>query len=357
MAHILKFCVAGLFFTTMLFAQSNPVKLTDTPQHFELNPSFAEQGRSVLFMVFTGDVDHPKPWDYALCKSDILASATTEIAAPGVIDYSVQNNGFDVLILRTNPTTRFDGSGHEFYTFACDWEIRRLNLKTGAEERVASAKGRPLAHGYAHLGVDGFPDSETGRYVTKTPDGMREILVQREKEQRKYHFKFYRVSGQEHREIFTTEAWQSYRDVEWFPPVVWLDNSSFLTLGFHSDSGQKFPQSEGLFSIVKFNLNKNEATVIYKNSSLDPFSKLAYNSQTGEIFFQKFNANTQKTELCRLNPDARDVEIVYESKTDLGEVRFDPSGTEAVFTQFHYNTTDIMRIMLDRNRIERLARN
>lgn len=362
MARLNKFFVlVGLMLTQAISAPSdsgsraNITNLTDSPAHYEFNPSFAEQGRSVLFLMFNGDVDDPRPWDYVLCKSDILGHTWSYVSAAGVIDYRVQDDGYHVLILRTDPERTFEGSGLEFYSSRCNWEIRRLDLRTESELLVESAKNEPLTRGYARLGVDGLPDFELGRSISRSPDGQRNIIVRREKNRDRYFFNFSQIKEGSRRDIYSTEAWKSYRDEEWFPKVVWLQNNSFLTVTFRSDPNPKFPQSEGLFSIVKFNLNNDDSEVVYKAAALEPFTNLCYNPYTRDIFFQKMNANTNKIELCRLNSFDKDVEIVYESDWQLGELRFEPQGSEAVLTGFQNDNSDIFRLTLNGHRIQRLV--
>jgi len=333
----------------------NVTNITDSPDNYELNPSFAEQGKSILFMLFTGDVDDPRPWDYILCKSDLYGHTWSYVSTAGVIDYRVQDNRHDVLILRTDPDRDFEGSDMEFYSSRCDWEIWQLDLRTEKQRLVEDANNQPIALGYARLGVTGLPDFERGRSVKRAPDGKRKIIVQREKKQGRYFFTFYQQETESRHEIHSTEAWQSYRDTEWFPPIVWLDNSTFLTVAFRSNFHPKFPQSEGFFSIVNFNLNNANSEVVYEAESLEPFTNLCYNPNTADIFFQRMNANTKKTELCQLNSNGKAVEIVYESDGQLGKLKFDYPGTEMVLTEFQHSGSDIMRLTLRGQQIQRLV--
>lgn len=329
--------------------------ITESPEDYEVNPSFAEQGRTVLFLTFVGDANAPRPWDYVLCKTDVHGQTRSYLSTAGVIHYRVQDNGYHVLILRTDPDRAFHGDEIAFYSSRCDWQIWQLDLRTQKRRLVQSANNQPLARGYAKLGVTGLPDFKLGRAIHAAPNGKREIVVQREKNRDRYVFTFYRRDGGTQREIYSTEAWISYRDVEWFPELIWLDHSTFLTVVFRSDPEAKFPQSRGLFSIVKFNLNKAHGEIVYEAEAARPFTKLCYDPLTADVFFQKFDENTKQTELCRLNLNDNGVDIVYDSAGQLGEVGLERQGAEVVFTEFKTNTSDIMRLTLTGPGIQRLV--
>jgi hypothetical protein len=129
--------------------------------------------------------------------------------------------------------------------------------------------------------------------------------------------------------------------------VVWLDESSFITVRFQSIPDERFPQSEGLFSIVRVDLNEPSETHLFSDFALKPFPKIALHPSASTLYFHKVGKAYETTELWRLNLVTKLAEMIYSVEGDLGDVRFASDGSSLVFTQLIDHNFDIIRVDLE----------
>ncbi|MFQ5770627.1 MAG: hypothetical protein ACE5HX_08830 [bacterium] len=194
------------------------------------------------------------------------------------------------------------------------------------------------------------------QFLKKSPQNTTQILIQRETQGKFLYFNFYLIDNfARKKKIFMTESWQSYSDMNWWPSLIWLNETKFITIGFYSDIEQSLPQSEGLFSIVQIDLNDFSKEILYTDLEIKPFPKFVLNPSLTDLYFQKAGKQSDSTELWKLDLAEKNAEMIYSVQGDLGEIRFSSDGSSFVFTQLLANNFDIIRIDLDRNHIRQLV--
>jgi hypothetical protein len=319
--------------------------ITHSDHQLEMNPRFIENGTKILFLIFTGNPESPKPWDYMLSSSDREGHSIYYITSQGVLDYNVLSDEFGVLVLKAITTA--ENWDIDAYEDIREWELWYLDLENRVNVLLESSKGLPLSEGYKILGLADLPNHQLAQFSTQSPRRTTRLLVQREEKEEKYFYKFYVEKGVGRKVIFTTEAWQSYSHNEWWPAVVWLDESSFITVRFQSIPDERFPQSEGLFSIVRVDLNEPSETHLFSDFALKPFPKIALHPSASTLYFHKVGKAYETTELWRLNLVTKLAEMIYSVEGDLGDVRFASDGSSLVFTQLIDHNFDIIRVDLE----------
>lgn len=333
-----------------IFSSKN---ITQKIDGFAVNPRLVENGAEVLFLVFSGDPQSPKPWDYKLSKSDRDGNSAYFLTSSGVLDYTVNTNGSGVLVLMMMNSCDTSVSSYEDIQA---WELWYLDLQSEEKLLLESSSNLPLSDGYKILGLADLPNSSEGQMVSGSPQKTQKLLIQRNSAGFNFYFSFYRLDANQRRtEIFRTEAWQSYYDFEWWPSVVWLTERSFLTLRFQSLFNEVFPQSEGLFSIVKVDLISKAAVEIHSDFSIKPFPRLTLSPDGGFLVFQKFGSDKEITELWKLRLDDATFERIYAVRGELGEPRFAADGKSLVFTEVVGSHFDIIRLDLERSSIENVV--
>ena len=330
--------------------------LTYAIDQLALNPRFIENGREVLFLIFSGDPNSPKPWDYKLSRSDCDGQEAYFMTAGGVLDYNVLADEHGVLVLMALPSLQAEESHNDLYEEIRDWELWYLDLSSEEHSLLESARGLPLAEGYKILGLADLPNSTTGQITTASPRKTQRVLIKRQAVGFQDYFSYHLLGDPDPEvEALRTEAWHSYHDSEWWPDVVWLDESNLITLRFQSLLNEAFPQNEGLFSIVKIDLFSKSVTELHSDFLIKPFPRLALNPEASALFFQKFGKEDDITELWKLSLTDDAAEIVYSTHGDLGEARFASHGKSLVFTEVTDNHFDIIRLDLDRGRISNVV--
>jgi hypothetical protein len=357
---------ALLAFQNSLFAQmANPPaspptfyskNITRDIDQLAVNPRLIEKGSQVLFLIFSGNPQSPKPWDYQLSRADRDGSAAYFLTPSGVLDYNVLGNERGVLVLMAIPSLQASGDCANSYEEIKDWELWYIDLEGEEKQLLESSNNLPLSEGYKILGLADLPNTAAGEIITNSPDQLHRLVIQRKPVGFQYRFSFCRLNaaGARH-EIFATAAWQSFSEVEWRPEVVWLDNRRFVTIHFQSIFNDAFPQSEGLFSIVEVDLISGAATELFRDFSIKPFPRLAPNPDGRAIFFQKFGSEKDITELWKLNSADQSAAMVYRVRGELGEPRFSSDGKSVVFTEVTDQHFDIIRLDLDRSSIENVV--
>lgn len=362
----------GVFFILLLLALQIPVygqianvpasqpnfnskNITRTIEQLAVNPRLIGNGSQILFLTFSGDPNHPKPWDYKLSRADRDGNSAYFLTSSGVLDYSVLTNERGVLILMAIPSLQANPECERLYEEIREWELWHLDLESEEKQLLESSSNLPLSDGYKILGLADLPQSVTGSISSRSPDKTRQIMIQRQPAGINFYFKYLRVDNAKKQvEVFRTASWQSYHDNEWWPEIVWLNERSLLTIGFQNLFNDSFPQSEGLFSIVKVDLISGATQNLHSDFSIKPFPRMALNPDGSALFFQKCGFDNS-SELWKLNLTNDAAEMIYSVAGELGDSRFAADGKSLVFTEVTDQHFDIIRLDLERNSIENVV--
>ncbi|MFQ5603161.1 MAG: hypothetical protein ACE5HS_07825 [bacterium] len=365
--NMLRALVSLLSLAVLVFGQqlhSQPLRpnanfhftnVTNSNRIMEVNPRFIQKGRRILYLEFVGKPFAPQPWDYRLVMVNQDGSDKIALETTGVIDYNVRPDDQSVLLLKSPTAVQFT-SNDDLASSIFDWEIWNLSLLNGEKVLLESSSGLPLSEGYRILGRSEIPAGQLPEFRTTSPKNTFQMVLRRTQSDGSLRVTFTLIqsNGME-QEIFRTECWKSYSDLEWQPSVIWLDESHFITLGFVSNVQARFPQSEGLFSIVRIDLQNASQEILYSDAEIRPFPKFVLNPTATELYFQKANAEKGTAELWKLNLLLKGAELVYWVNGDLGEPRFSNDGRSFVFTRLMNNNFDILRADLDREYFLRVA--
>ncbi|MFQ5823168.1 MAG: hypothetical protein ACE5JB_03845 [bacterium] len=331
--------------------------ITHTKNLLEIKPRFVENGRSVLFLVFSGDYLSPKPWDYRLSKSDREGLTTSYLTTKGVLDYNVLSDDQGILVLKVNPTLKINNADYDLNDEIQGWELWYINLQGDEKVLLEASKVLPLSVGYYMLGLGVLPNINFDEFVISSPKKTSQFIVRRYKKREfSYFFKFYHLNTLGKEEVFfKTEARNSYSDWTYWPIITWLDENNFITLSFKSNVDSQVAKGKGLFSLVKVDLQSMSQEILYEDFSFRPFPRFVLNPTATKLFFQRLGEEKDTTELWSLTLDTKIPKMIYKVKGELGEVRFSLDGSSVVFTQRQENNFDIIRVDLDRNKIQKLA--
>ncbi|MFQ6112829.1 MAG: hypothetical protein ACE5NG_01935, partial [bacterium] len=232
-----------------------PKNITRTDSLLEIKPRFIESGRSVLFLVFSGDYLRPKPWDYRLSKSDRDGQAVDYLTTNGVLDYNVLPDEQGILVLEATQSLKMSQPDYDSYDEMEGWELWYLNIKGGEKVLLESSNDLPISVGYYMLGLGILPKVSSFEYLIYSPQKTAQIVIRQEKKQDLSYFRFYYPDRTRREEVlFETEAWNSYSHTPWWPTITWLDENNFATMRFESNDDCQLLQYDGLFSIVKVDL-------------------------------------------------------------------------------------------------------
>ena len=327
--------------------------LTRTQDYIEVNPRFVNDGNYVLFLVFVGNPASPGPADYVLTKCDRDGHLIYYMSTRGVLDYNVLENESGVLVLKAveDPETATAESSTP-YEQQQAWELWYINFENDEEVLLEASMGLPLSEGYRMLGLTDLPDSNLGQIRSLSPHKTNQLLVKRDRVDDYWVFRYYRVTDDsEPDEVFRSESWVPLTDQEWWPTIRWLNESTFVTVSFNSALDEKFPQSQGLFSIVSVDLEHGTGEVLYSDFDIHPFPKVVLSPSGQNLYFQK--SRNGFSEIWRLNLVSRSAEILYRVEGELGEVRISPDETSLVFTQHTEDNFDIIRLDVDSGHLRR----
>ncbi len=330
--------------------------VTRTATLFELNPRFVAGGSEILYLEFTGDPEQPMPWDYRLMVSDRTGDSVAELTGPGVVDYIIglEMSVVKLLVVAQAPT---EPAEFELSDDIVPWELWQLDLKTRARKLLYLSKSESLRAGYAKLGLAELPNSKQDRLTTVSPNKENRLVVTRESDSGKNAIKFYNArGGAAQRLILTSERYNTYTHTSWLPPVVWLNEHQILTLHFRHRRTEVFPQNEGVFSIVRVDLSDGSTEVVFESDRLKPFARMSLNENHSSLLFQQ-TGDEQRTELWRLNLRSRNADMIYWTSGAIGEARSSLDGASLVFSRLEADNFDIIRLDLERHRMQRLAGN
>jgi len=329
--------------------------ITQSEGRLEINPTFIDNDHSILYLVFTGDPFAPHAWDYKLERSNVEGQSRFSLTCTGIIDYQVSEDAQKVFLLRSASDRQVENFlDCETNNEVKDWEVFDLDLQTGEKQQVAAANGRPLSEGYKLLGMATGLDA-SDQYFAKSTHGSSQVLVKR----RFYEnhgfisFQYFKNDGSS-KTVFKTEAWKPYAHLNWLPTITWLDETSFITLGFQGTFDKKLPQSHGSFSIVKIDIKDEGIELLHKDSRIHPFPKMVMAPSGIELYFRKL-ANRDITQLWRLNIITKETDLIYSVRGDLGEPRFSKNRSSMVFTLLSNNNSEIIRLDLERGKTGRIA--
>lgn len=330
--------------------------ITRSSHLLEVKPRFIENDKSVLYLVFCGDTLSPKPWDYRLSKSDRDGNSFFYLTQKGVLDYNVLPNEQGIIVLKVDPSSKFNNFENKFYEQIQDWELWYYNLQGGERVLLEESNCLPLSVGFSMLGLGAFPDLDSEEYLITSPQKTEQFVIQKERVQDANYFKYYQLGeNDEEQAIFETEIWNSYSDLNWWPTIIWLNENTILTTKFSSEPETHFPQSKGWFSIVKINLKIKSQEILYEDHLLNPFPKFVLNPMATDLYFQRLSEDKNITELWKINLLTKVREQIYEVNGELGEARFSLDGSSLVLTQLRQNNFDIIRLDLNPNGMHQIA--
>lgn len=328
--------------------------ITQSKDRFEINPRFVNDDSNILYLVFTGDPFTPQPWNYKLEKSNMEGQSRISLTSSGIIYYQVSGNARKVFLLRSAGDRQVEKFlDCETNTEIKDWQVFELDLQTGEKQEVAAANGRSISEGYKLLGLETGLDV-SDQYFSKSTQGSNKILVKRRFSENNgfISFQYFNNNGSP-KTVFKTEAWKPYAHLNWLPTITWLDENSFVTLGFQSSFDKKLPQSGGSFSIVKVDI-KEGIELLYKDSRIHPFPKMVMAPNGIELYFRRLE-DSDTTQIWRLNIITKETDLIYSVRGDLGEPRFSKNGSSMVFTLLSNNNSEIIRLDLERDNTGRIA--
>ena len=316
------------------------LNITHSGNYFEFKPKFVLEGTALAFLVFAGNPVEPGLSDYQLCVTDLEGKALIYKSDAGVIDYAVRPGGKQLDIILDGRSGKRGSEAVDNFDFS-EWEIWRLDISAKKLYFLESASGEPLQKAYMKLNIPMDRTSPKGSYKVSSPNQIHGVVIKLEQHADGYGWGFYSNA----KKILSSEAWLSYTDTEWVPPILWISKDTFLTVGFASEKSAGFPQSKGIFSIVRVDLSQNLLSILYKLPSPVPIAKMHYNDNSDELFFQAQPHGLGKV-LYRLNLYERNAEILYETAGDLGSVDIDQSGSRLVFVDFNDQDSDVIRLDL-----------
>ncbi len=326
--------------------------ITRSENVVEINPQFIGGGRHILYLEYTGELGEFAPWEYRLMLADRNGYSMTPLTESGVVEYSILPGDVEVLLLVANSFSKENIINANFYHDIQNWQIQRLNIKTLEKSTVFTSNGRPIVEGYNQLGVTGLPDWESEILRSQSPAGKREVLVRIEDEAGKRRVCFYSaVNNVLLTRLLDTEAYLTHSHFNWLPTIVWLDENSFITQCYDIN-----PQGLGTFSIVKVDLRKSLQTVLLYEDGLKPFPMFSLDDMRKVLYFQRELAGGS-TALYRLNLLSGKVDMVYESRFELGTVRSSLDGSALVVSRLGKFDSDIICLELRSRRISSFAGN
>lgn len=329
--------------------------ITHTEQLLEVNPRFVDGGRHIVYLECTAGEMSFAALRCRLMLADRNGFAVVPLTSMGVVDYAMDEHTGDILVLTSDSAAEED-MAFDFYQRISEWQLWRLNLQTRAMTPVTNADGRPLSDGYSLLGMSALPDYAHNVMTSESPNGRNMIRIMLEFAGEQGQVKFYYAQrGCTQKQILHTGAYATQTHFPWFPDVTWVDENVFLTQTFEGAGDYKFPQTRGGFAIIKVNLKTAAVETISANVGLKPFPRFSLDDSRSWLYFQTESAEGF-TELRRLNLADGEADIIYRTEAEIGQARTSPDGASIVFTLGRSNNFDIVRLDLDRNRIQRLAR-
>ncbi|MFQ5652703.1 MAG: hypothetical protein ACE5IY_22445 [bacterium] len=336
--------------------EPNLKNITRTSNVLEVNPRFVGNGSHIVYLEFTGDPLYPAPWHYRLVLSDRNGHTAMPLTDSGVIDYTVLPGGRELRYLVIGSFTGEDALDDDFYRQITDWQLWHLDLPSQKKQLVERSGGRPLLDGYGLLGVSGLPDFDSDTMESDSPHRTHRLGLSRKTVGGIDFIEFRLLEDDGEKLIWSTEGYKTHTHVNWLPPVVWLSETTFLTLGFDSFSSRAFPQTEGVFSIVRINLTNETKTVLYRSERLKPFPRFSLDLTSSTLYFQQ-TGRDDSSELWRLNFKSGNSDILYRTRAALGEARATFDGASVVLTRLQNNDFDIVRLDLEKNKTQRLTGN
>lgn len=331
--------------------------VTDSIDKCEISPTFVNHGRQVLFLIFDGDEMQPRLWDYRLAISNRDGGSTEVLTGKGVIDYVVKDSGNQVyfLLYTGNVDSPPEDTGNPDIR---KWAIYRLALDTRKIAFVEASGDRPLLQGLEALGVAKIYDATAQQMIYPSPFGDTKVILKRTNENGTPELIYSLGHARDAATSFyTTDAWQTHGHYAWFPPVVWLDDENILTLRFAKSQHLRFPQKQGVFSIVKVNLSTGVASPILTDAFIDPFTSLSVNSTAEAVYFQRRSFDDRYSELWAVNPSTGETGRLYWLSGQLSGCQLSSDGSSILFTQLLEGNFDIVRLDLNTNNRLRLAGN
>lgn len=324
--------------------------ITQSAARLELNPRFVGNDAYIVYLEFCGNEEYPEPWGYRLMMIDRGGHTLAPLTKSGVVDFTVLPTASEIKYLTVPAKNIKAWSEENFLTEITQWEVWQLNMRTHKHTLVETADNRPLKDGYALLGISGLPGAEQEAVINISPEGSRSLQVTRYASNGKDMIAFV-TAGQV---AFQTEEFKTHTHFNWQPQTLWLDENEIITLQFESQSNASLPQTEGLFSIIRLDLENGKSQTVFQSTQLNPFPRFQLHTEKAHLYFQQLG-KAGRNELWRLNLETGQADMLYQTKGAIGESRPSFDGTSLVFTELIDGNFDLMRLDLVPNQTSSFA--
>jgi len=336
------FIIGGFTKLTASEPSTSIINITRSINVLELNPNFCEPG-GILYMEATNQEGGPEPWDYRIMLTDFDGNETRAVTGSGIVDYIVLPGQTHLLAIVSRQVDLGSAVEVDFYHSLTSWQLRRIDIETGNFEIIENSMGRPLTAAYEKLGVVGLTNWEREAMTTVSPSGKNKLYVQREVDKERSFIRFYKDANVTN-VILEAESFYSHTHHNWLPPVVWINEQSFITLLPDPGSAEAVEHNR-LFSIVKYDMDIEQKVIIHRSASVKKYPSFSLNVGKHFLFFQEWTYDG-KTRLCCLNLINNEVTVVFETRSELGEARISFNCASLLVTRVEPDNWDILRIDL-----------
>jgi len=311
-------------------------KVADT-NAIEHNPHFLPGSKNVLYMVFKGDLSDPLPWDNRLVLYN-RKDNSHQIIMTNVVDFKIaqEQQLFDVLT--AEPLTMTDDSD----MLRC--RVVKLNPVT-LEQSLVATEIRSLDTQLDDMLNPGTSsDMYSGQHSYDSPFSDQSIDIVLHEGTGLYYYDFI-CSDAPGQVLLTSQVFPTCADYRWQPPLVWLDASTFITMVFNDNNNLYYSHHDGMFAIVKVDINKNNTDYLFVAREIKAFPEFCLNSSRSVLYFLKQQNAT--TELCRLDIQQKTMLPLYSTSGDMAQVRFSDNGKNIIFSNIIDSDIDVVRLDLE----------
>lgn len=198
-----------------------------------------------------------------------------------------------LLLGRIKDLSLFQGT--IYYNLGSMPEMYKLDLSSGKRVEAKGIQGIPSPSGQFILRKakeyqGDAPESSTLRYMV------------------------YEVGGVE-KEIYRTSLYLTYSEVEWDPPVLWLDDENLVLMRFEpEETTEELKNFKGKFSIIKLNRNSGFGMALVKDSVAQPTLLLSPDGKT--IFYNQVagTAKSARWQLWGTSREGKDLKLILEKE-------------------------------------------
>jgi hypothetical protein len=254
-----------------------------------------------------------------------------------VIDFSVADGG-SILKVATGEAVHLSGDEMKANYYLWQFNPATLEKRLLARHSDTAASEAEDSGYWLHAPL---PGRQSKQFFLLSPTGQAQIVLRLRRETEGYFYDFL-APEDEARLLLATELYKTHADYRWQPEVVWLTDSSFLTLVFKSHADPLFPQSRGVFAIAQVDLNAGAAVFLYGNDAIQAFPQFSLNAAGTVLYFLQKRGDI--TQLCRMDLLQNRVTEVYTVAGDIAQIRISDDDRRVIFTQITQTDIDIVRL-------------